>query len=86
MTDPATHNVQENLARQLCESVDRLQKQAEKVEFWATALTGFARPIAEYDPETSAVARYVKPGRPARKKHRRRITKTNAAKPAPADG
>jgi hypothetical protein len=38
MTDTATHNVQENLARQLCESVDRLQKQAEKVEFWATAL------------------------------------------------
>ena len=86
MTDTATHNVQANLARQLCESVDRLQKQAEKVEFWATALTGFARPIAEYDPETSAVARYMKPGRPARKKHRRRTTKTNTDKPAPVDG
>ena len=82
MTDTATHNVQENLARQLCESVDRLQKQAEKVEFWATALTGFTRPIAEYDPETSAIARYMKPGRPAPKKHRRRSRKTNADKPA----
>ena len=86
MTDTATHTVQENLARQLCESVDRLQKQAEKVEFWATALTGFTRPIADYDPETSTIARYMKPGRPARKKHRRKITKTNADKPAPAGG
>ncbi len=85
MGDATTHTVQENLARQLCDSVDRLQRQAEKVEFWATALTGFARPIADYDPETSAVARYMKPGRPARKKHQRRMTKA-ASKPAPAGG
>ena len=81
-----TSNVQENLARQLSDSVERLQKQVEKVEFWASALTGFTRPIADYQPETTAVARYMKPGRPARKKLRRRITKTNADKPAPADG
>jgi hypothetical protein len=81
-----TSGVQENLARQLSDSVERLQKQVEKVEFWASALTGFTRPIADYQPETTAVARYMKPGRPARKKLRRRITKTNADKPAPADG
>jgi hypothetical protein len=80
----ATTNVPQNLARQLSDSVERLQKQVEKVEFWATALTGFTRPVAEYDPETSAVARYMKPGRPARKKHRRR-SKTASEKPAPAD-
>jgi hypothetical protein len=80
----AMTNVPENLARQLSDSVERLQKQVEKVEFWATALTGFTRPIAEYDPEASAVARYMKPGRPARKKHRRR-TKAASAKSVPAD-
>jgi hypothetical protein len=79
----ATTKVPENLARQLSDSVERLQKQVEKVEFWATALTGFTRPIAEYDPETSAVARYIKPGRLARKKHRRR-TKAASEKAAPA--
>ena len=35
--------VQQTLARQLADSVDRLHKQAETVEFWATALTGFAQ-------------------------------------------
>ena len=41
--------LQENLARQLCDSVDRLQKQAEKVEFWASAVTGLAQPVPDYD-------------------------------------
>jgi len=77
----ATRNVQENLARQLSDSVERLQKQVEKVEFWASALTGFTRPIAEYEPDATAVARYMKPGRPARKKHRRR-SKARSDKPA----
>ena len=86
MAATTTSGVQENLARQLSDSVERLQKQVEKVEFWASALTGFTRPIADYQPETTAVARYMKPGRPARKKLRRRITKTNADKPAPANG
>jgi hypothetical protein len=78
--------VQQTLARQLSDSVDRLQKQAETVEFWATALSGFAQPVPDYDPETTAVARYVKPGHPARKRHRRRSTsrKQASAKPASA--
>src|SRR4030081_1107011 len=81
----ATRNVQENLARQLSDSVERLQKQVEKVEFWASALTGFTRPIAEYEPDATAVARYMNPGRPARKKHRRRI-KATVEKCTPSDG
>src|SRR2546423_4326032 len=76
--------VQQTLARQLADSVDRLHKQAEKVEFWATALTGFAQPVPDYDPEATAVARYVKPGRPARKRRPRRAArrKEPSAKPA----
>ena len=78
--------VQQTLARQLSDSVDRLQKQAETVEFWATALTGFAQPVPDYDPETTAVARYVKPGRQPRKRRRRRSAqqKEAGAKPASA--
>ena len=64
--------LQENLTRQLCNSVDSLQKQVEKVEFWASAVTGLAAPVPDYDPETTAVARYVKPGRLPRKRRRRR--------------
>ena len=78
--------VQQTLARQLSDSVNRLQKQAETVEFWATALTGFTQPVPDYDPETTAVARYVKPGRLPRKRRRRRGAqqKEAGAKPASA--
>jgi len=78
--------LQEDLTRQLCDSVDRLQQQAQKVEFWASAVVGLTQPVPDYDPETSAVARYVKPGRPARKHKRRRSPRKNnaAAKPASA--
>ena len=78
--------VQQALARQLADSVERLQKQAETVEFWATALTGFAQPVPDYDPDASTVARYVKPGRQPRKRRPRRSAKRKeaAAKPASA--
>ena len=76
MAATATSNVQDTLARHLSDSVERLQKQVEKVEFWASALAGFNRPVADYEPESTAVARYVKPGRPARKKYRRRSKAT----------
>ena len=85
MAATATSNVQENLARHLSDSVERLQKQVETVEFWASALAGFTRPVADYEPETTAVARYVKPGRPARKKYRRR-SKATSDKPALTGG
>jgi len=87
-----TKTVQESLARQLCDSVDSLQKQVEKVEFWASALTGFTQPVPDYDPEASSVAQYMKPGRPRKRRHRRRSANENKAtsasetKPAPANG
>jgi len=76
--------LQEDLTRRLCDSVDRLQKQVEHVEFWASAVTGLAAPVPDYDPETTAVARYVKPGRPPRKRKRRRSTNQNKADAKPA--
>ena len=79
--------LQENLTRQLCDSVDSLQKQVEKVEFWASAVTGLTKPVPDYDPENTAVARYVKPGRLPRKRRRRRAANQNTkadVKPASA--
>jgi hypothetical protein len=79
-----TQTPQQTLARQLSDSVDGLQKQVEKVEFWALALTGFTQPIPDYDPDTTAVAQYIKSGRPPRKRRRRRAANPAAAKPASA--
>ena len=79
--------LQENLARQLSDSVETLHKQVEKVEFWASAVTGLTAPVPDYEPETTAVARYLKPGRPARKRKRRRSANSDdkpATKPASA--
>ena len=81
--------LQENLTRQLCDLVHRLQQQAQKVEFWASAMAGFTQPVPGYDPETSPIARYMKPGRPVTPKRRRRRAsqqkpRNSAAKPASA--
>jgi hypothetical protein len=78
--------LQENLARQLCDSVERLLNQVEKVAFWASALHGLAAPIPEYQPDDTAIARYLKPARPP-KKSRQRLARRNkavGAKPASA--
>jgi len=80
-------SMQEHLARRLADSIDRLHKQVEQVEFWASAVSGFTQPVPDYEPDTSPVARYVKPGRPARKRRRRRAANQNDrrdAKPASA--
>jgi hypothetical protein len=79
--------LQANLARQLSDSVDRLHEQVEKVEFWASAMSSFAAPIPDYEPEATKVARYLKPGRPARRRRRRGAghqNKSDGAKPASA--
>ena len=80
--------LQEHLARRLADSIDRLHKHVEQVELWASAVTGFTQPIPDYEPEASSVARYVKPGRPARKRRRRRTAanqnEKRDAKPASA--
>jgi hypothetical protein len=69
--------LQENLTRQLNDSVETLHKQVEKVEFWASAVTGLTAPVPDYEPESTAVARYLKPARPARKRRRRRAANQN---------
>jgi hypothetical protein len=64
--------LQEDLTQRLSDSVERLHKDVERVEFWASAVTGLAAPVPDYEPEATKVARYLKPGRPARKRLRRR--------------
>jgi hypothetical protein len=70
-------NLQENLSRHLCDSIERLHKQVEQVEFWASAVSGLTQPVPDYEPETSSLARYLKPGRLPRKRHRRRAANQN---------
>jgi len=67
----------EALTQRLSDSVERLHKQVETVEFWASAVTGLAAPVPDYEPEATKVARYLKPGRPARRRRRRRAANQN---------
>ncbi len=81
--------LQQNLTERLSDSVERLHKQVETVEFWASAVSGLAAPVPDYEPEATKVARYLKPGRPARKRRPRRRAanqndKPDRAKPASA--
>jgi hypothetical protein len=80
--------LQENLTERLSDSVERLHKHVEAVEFWASAVSGLAAPVPDYDPDATKVARYLKPGRPGRKRRRRRAANQNdkpeGAKPASA--
>ena len=47
MSEPS----QETIAQHLYEAVARLQKDIELVEVWAAALSCFAQPIPEYEPD-----------------------------------
>jgi hypothetical protein len=76
--------LQENLVRQLSDSVERLHKDVEKVEFWASAVTSLAAPVPEYEPESTKLARYLKPGRPERRRRRRRAANGKPADSKPA--
>jgi hypothetical protein len=71
--------LQDDLARHLSDSIAGLQRQAEKVEFWASVLAGVAQPVPTYEPEATAIARYLRPGRPRRKKLHRRVAKRRKA-------
>jgi len=75
--------LQETLVHQLRDSIDRLQQQVAKVEFWADAIAGFAKPVPDYEPEATTLARYVRP-HPQPKKRRRRAGKGKRVKPASA--
>ena len=81
------NTLQQDLTQRLSDSVDRLQQQADRVHYWASAVAGMAQPVPDYEPESTAVARYLKAGRPARKRRRRRAANQNdkpGAKPASA--
>jgi len=71
------NTLQQDLTQRLSDSVERLQQQADKVQYWASAITGLTQPVPDYEPEATAVARYVKAGRPARKRRRRRAANQN---------
>jgi hypothetical protein len=87
MEEAMKNTLQQNLTQRLSDSVERLQLQADKVQYWASAITGLAQPVPDYEPDSTAVARYIKAGRPARKRRRRRAANQNdkpGAKPASA--
>jgi hypothetical protein len=46
------------MARQICESIDRLDKEVDKVEFWACAVVGFTKPIPDDDHPAEGSNRY----------------------------
>jgi len=71
------NTLQQDLTQRLSDSVERLQQQADKVQYWASAITGLTQPVPDYEPEATAVARYIKAGRPARKRRRRRAANQN---------
>jgi hypothetical protein len=62
--------LQQHLARRLADSIDRLHKEVEQVEFWASAVSVFTQPVPDYEPDTTSLANYLKPGRPARRRRR----------------
>jgi hypothetical protein len=45
----------EQLVRHLFEAIDRVREDVAKVEFWASAVTGFAQPIPAYEPDQTMV-------------------------------
>jgi hypothetical protein len=77
MEEAMKNTLQQDLTQRLSDSVERLQEQADKVQYWASAISGLAQPVPEYEPESTAVARYLKAGRPARKRRRRRAANQN---------
>ena len=43
------------VARHLLEAIERVRDDVEKVEFWAGAVAGFARPVPQYTPDEASV-------------------------------
>jgi hypothetical protein len=81
MRKPSEDGTRERIARQLVESVDRLQKEVEKVEFWATAVTAFTQPVPDYEPGSPNAFRHVRPAE-APKKARKKSAEKRAEKSA----
>ena len=43
------------VAQHLLDAIERVRDDVEKVEFWAGAVAGFARPVPEYTPHEAAI-------------------------------
>jgi hypothetical protein len=75
MRRPIEDGAHERIARQLVESVDRLQKEVEKVEFWASAVTVFTQPVPDYEPGNPNAFRHVRPAEAPKKTRKKNIRK-----------
>jgi hypothetical protein len=45
----------EQVVRHLFEAIERVREDVAKVEFWASAVTGFSQPVPSYDPDERRV-------------------------------
>ena len=45
----------EQVVRHLFEAIERVREDVAKVEFWASAVTGFTQPVPDYDPDETRV-------------------------------
>jgi hypothetical protein len=52
----------EQFVRHLFEAIDRVREDVAKVEFWASAVSGFAEPVPGYEPDSTRV--WFRPSRP----------------------
>ncbi len=59
----------EQIVRHLFEAIERVREDVAKVEFWASAVTGFAQPVPSYDPDETRV--WVPPEQAANRKRRK---------------
>ena len=51
------------IARELHQAVERLHQDIARVEFWADALGGFAKPIPDYEASGSRLNEFILPQR-----------------------
>jgi hypothetical protein len=52
---PGTEAVNDAVTRHLLEAIERVRDDVAKVEFWAGAVAGFARPVPAYEPDGASV-------------------------------
>ena len=58
---PTPGPAKELIVRELHQAVERLQADIARVEFWADALGGFAKPIPSYDAASSRLNEFILP-------------------------
>ena len=45
----------EKIAHKLFDAIEQVREDVARVEFWASAITGFSQPVPEYDPRKMKV-------------------------------